>query len=123
MSKILFVPFPTDTDCFLRSASSSLLSKAALQGQRYNYDFQSDTPLAGQSWDLVWERDWEEEEFVAEARDWLQAALEGKREYYGFDFEAETPIQAGEFVWEAVEKKSEGSIEERLSLSTMATSD
>jgi len=128
MSKILFVPLPTDTDAFLTSASHSLLSHSALQSHQYNYDFLSDTPLSVQSGFAWEERDTddegeEEEGFAAEARDWLQAALDGKKAYYGFDFEAETPIQAGQFVWETVEKKPELPLEERLSLSTMATSD
>lgn len=126
MSDILFVPHPTDTDAFLSSASSSLLSTLLTQTQIYSYDFLSDTPVSSYSGRFIWEEreETEEECFLEEAREWIEAQTEVKEAYYGFDFEAETPIQTGQFIWETVEKKLAPVIEaDRLSLSTMATSD
>ena len=126
MSEILFVPYPTDTTAFLSSASSSLLSTLLTQTQIYSYDFLSDTPVSTDSGRFIWEdrEEMEEECFLEEAREWIETQAEAKKDYYGFDFEAETPIQAGQFIWETVEKKVDPVMEaERLSLSTMATSD
>ena len=126
MSEILFVPYPTDTTAFLSSASSSLLSTLLTQTQIYSYDFLSDTPVSTYSGRFIWEdrEEMEEECFLEEAREWIETRTEVKKDYYGFDFEAETPIQTGQFIWETVEKKVDPVMEaERLSLSTMATSD
>lgn len=130
MSRILFDPDTQGAAEFLAGASGSIRTAAFAKGQKYNYDFHSDTPSNHPGHKLQWEGEFdvetddEGELFLSDARDHLHTELEGKQRLYGFDFEAETPLQSGTFTWEVVEKPGKTKRDadsERLSMSTLAS--